>query len=185
MSTNDVGTMQIIFTGSMQIESGQILHGVVHKVYTYGVYLRCGPVKNVYISYMKMLDYKFVPGKNPIFMNEKMSRIQEGTTVRFMVITTKWMEAQRELHTLGTLEGEIIFRGSMQIESGQILHGVVHKVYKYGIYLRCGPEGTMVRFMVITTKWMEAQRELHTLGTLEGDFLGPISEGFSGNRSRL
>ena len=33
----------------------------------------------------------------------------------------------------------------------------------------------VIRFIVIGTKWMEAEREFQALVSLEGDYLGPVS----------
>ncbi|KAG2315131.1 hypothetical protein Bca4012_065924 [Brassica carinata] len=99
----------VVFSGmTFKIFKGEILEGVVHKVLKHGVFMRCGPVENVYLSHMKMPDYKYLPGENPIFMNEKMSRIQVDTLVRFVVIGTKWMEVEKEFQALASLEGDYL-----------------------------------------------------------------------------
>ncbi|CAH8276681.1 unnamed protein product [Arabidopsis lyrata] len=99
----------VMFSGmTFKIFKGEIIHGVVHKVLKHGVFMRCGPIENVYLSYTKMPDYKYVPGENPIFMNEKTSRIQVETTVRVVVIGIKWMEAEREFQALASLEGDYL-----------------------------------------------------------------------------
>ncbi|KAF3959153.1 hypothetical protein CMV_016003 [Castanea mollissima] len=56
---------------------GDILEGVVHKVLKHGVFLRCGPVENTYLSCLKMPDYKYVTGENPVFLNDKLSKIKK------------------------------------------------------------------------------------------------------------
>ena len=95
----------VMFSGmTFKIFKGEIIHGVVHKVLKHGVFMRCGPIENVYLSYTKMPDYKYIPGENPIFMNEKTSRIQVETTVRVVVIGIKWMEVEREFQALASLE---------------------------------------------------------------------------------
>ncbi|KAG2247977.1 hypothetical protein Bca4012_088790 [Brassica carinata] len=53
-----------------------------------------------------MPDYKFIPGENPICMNENMSRIQVETRVRFVVIEARWMEVEKEFQALASLEGD-------------------------------------------------------------------------------
>ncbi|CAE6196297.1 unnamed protein product [Arabidopsis arenosa] len=99
----------VMFSGmTFKIFKGEIIHGVVHKLLKHGVFMRCGPIENVYLSYTKMPDYKYVPGENPIFMNEKTSRIQVETTVRVVVIGIKWMEAEREFQALASLEGDYL-----------------------------------------------------------------------------
>ncbi|KAH1037116.1 hypothetical protein GLYMA_20G204700v4 [Glycine max] len=87
---------------------GEILEGVVHKVLKHGVFMRCGPIENVYLSNLKMPDYRYVPGENACFMNDKMSKIGKDVTVRFSVIGTKWMEAEREFQALVSLEGDYL-----------------------------------------------------------------------------
>jgi len=99
----------VMFSGmTFKIFKGEIIHGVVHKVLKHGVFMRCGPIENVYLSYTKMPDYKYIPGENPIFMNEKTSRIQVETTVRVVVIGIKWMEVEREFQALASLEGDYL-----------------------------------------------------------------------------
>ncbi|XP_018632336.1 DNA-directed RNA polymerase V subunit 7-like [Nicotiana tabacum] len=85
---------------------GEILEGVVHKILKHGVFLKCGPVDNIYLSNKMMSDYKYVQGENPIFMNEKMSRIEKGTVVRCIVIGTEYKEEGKELLALVSLESD-------------------------------------------------------------------------------
>ncbi|KAG2308320.1 hypothetical protein Bca52824_028068 [Brassica carinata] len=47
------------------IFKGEILEGVVHEVLRHGVFMRCVPVENVYLSHVNMPDYKYLPGENP------------------------------------------------------------------------------------------------------------------------
>lgn len=55
-----------------------------------------------------MPDYHYVPGENPVFLNEKMSKIEKDAVVRFIVIGTKWLEAEREFQALVSLEGDYL-----------------------------------------------------------------------------
>lgn len=87
---------------------GEVLEGSVHKILKHGVFLRCGPVENIYLSDKKMPDYRYVPGENPVFLNDKMSKIQKDAVVRFIVIGTKWIEAEREFQAVVTLEGDFL-----------------------------------------------------------------------------
>ncbi|KAK4775679.1 hypothetical protein SAY87_023640 [Trapa incisa] len=99
----------VVFNGvTFKLFRGEILEGVVHKVLKHGVFLRCGPVENVYLSHLKMPDYKYVPGENPVFMNDKLSKIGKDVSVRFIVIGTKWLEADREFQVLVSLEGDFL-----------------------------------------------------------------------------
>jgi len=87
---------------------GEILEGVVHKILKHGVFLRCGPIENLYLSNQKMSDYKYVPGENPIFMNDKLSKIEKDVVVRFSVIGTKYIEVEREFQAVVSLEGDFL-----------------------------------------------------------------------------
>ncbi|CAL0316720.1 hypothetical protein Lal_00022267 [Lupinus albus] len=108
LHTGDVLFPVVFNAVTFKIFKGEILEGVVHKVLKHGVFMRCGPIENVYLSNMKMPDYRYVHGENPCFMNEKMSKIGKDVVVRFMVIGTKWMEAEREFQALVSLEGDYL-----------------------------------------------------------------------------
>ncbi|XP_010532586.1 PREDICTED: DNA-directed RNA polymerase V subunit 7 [Tarenaya hassleriana] len=99
----------IVFSGiTFKIFRGEVLNGVVHKVLKHGAFLKCGPVESIYLSSLKMRGYTYLPGENPIFVNDKMPKVQVGVMVRFMVIGTKWMEAEREFQALASLEGDYL-----------------------------------------------------------------------------
>ncbi|KAJ4969290.1 hypothetical protein NE237_015991 [Protea cynaroides] len=87
---------------------GEVLQGVVVRVMKPGVFFRCGPIEQVFLSSMKMPDYRFVPGENPFFQNDKQSKIEKDVVVRFMVLGTKWAEADREFQMVVTLEGDFL-----------------------------------------------------------------------------
>ncbi|CAL5374777.1 hypothetical protein CsSME_00008237 [Camellia sinensis var. sinensis] len=93
---------------TFKLHRGEILEGVVHKILKHGVFLRCGPVENIYLSNQKMHDYRYVPGENPIFMNDKMSRIEKEVAVRFIVIGTKYIEAEKDFQAVVSLEGDFL-----------------------------------------------------------------------------
>ncbi|KAK7252029.1 hypothetical protein RIF29_35710 [Crotalaria pallida] len=106
--TGDV-LFPVVFNAiTFKILKGEILEGVVHKVLKHGVFMRCGPIENVYLSNLKMPDYHYVPGENPCFMNGKMSKIGKDVVVCFVVIGTKWMEAERDFQALVSLEGDYL-----------------------------------------------------------------------------
>ncbi|KAK6228589.1 hypothetical protein SCA6_000929 [Theobroma cacao] len=107
-NTGDV-LFPVVFSGiTFKMFRGEILEGVVHKILKHGVFLRCGPVQNIYLSHVKMPDYHYVPGENAIFMNDKHSKIEKDVVVRFIVIGTKWLEAEREFQALVSLEGDYL-----------------------------------------------------------------------------
>lgn len=87
---------------------GEILEGVVHKILKHGIFLRCGPAEKVYISHHKMAGYEYVPGENPCFMNDKLSKIENGTLVRVTVIAERYDEAEKDFRALVSLEGEYL-----------------------------------------------------------------------------
>ncbi|XP_050208831.1 DNA-directed RNA polymerase V subunit 7 [Mercurialis annua] len=93
---------------TFKIFRGEVLEGVVHKVLKHGVFLRCGPIESIYLSCLKMPDYHYVPGENPVFLNDKTSKIEKGVVVRFIVIGTKWLEAERDFQALVSLEGDYL-----------------------------------------------------------------------------
>ncbi|CAL8989862.1 unnamed protein product [Prunus brigantina] len=106
--TGDV-LFPVVFSGiTFKLFRGEIAEGVVHKVLKHGVFLSCGPVENIYLSKLKMPDYDYVPGENPVFMNSKMSKIEKGSTVRFIVIGTKWLESEREFQALVGLHADYL-----------------------------------------------------------------------------
>ncbi|XP_010511867.1 PREDICTED: DNA-directed RNA polymerase IV subunit 7-like [Camelina sativa] len=87
----------VVFNGiCFKMFKGEVLHGVVHKVHKLGVFLSSGPYETIYLSHLKMSGYEFIPGENSFFMDENMSKIEIGATVRFVVLDTEWREAERD-----------------------------------------------------------------------------------------
>ncbi|KAK4717825.1 hypothetical protein R3W88_016163 [Solanum pinnatisectum] len=76
---------------TFKIFRGEILEGVVDKILKHSVFLRCGPTD------------KYVPGENPIFMNEKMSRIEKDTVMCFIVVGARYVEAEKEFQAVVSL----------------------------------------------------------------------------------
>ncbi|GAB2217664.1 hypothetical protein Droror1_Dr00000867 [Drosera rotundifolia] len=92
---------------------GEIMEGIVYNVHFLGVFLRCGPVKIIFLASRKMVGYQYHPGDKPAFMNENLSRIEKGVVVRFMVFAVKWAEQRnddgvREFMVLASLEGDLL-----------------------------------------------------------------------------
>ncbi|KAG7626248.1 DNA-directed RNA polymerase IV subunit 7 [Arabidopsis thaliana] len=97
----------VVFNGiCFKMFKGEIVHGVVHKVHKTGVFLKSGPYEIIYLSHMKMPGYEFIPGENPFFMNQYMSRIQIGARVRFVVLDTEWREAEKDFMALASIDGD-------------------------------------------------------------------------------
>ncbi|KAJ4831700.1 hypothetical protein Tsubulata_046694 [Turnera subulata] len=85
---------------TFKILKGEILEGTADKIMKHGVFLRCGPIENAYLSHAKMPGYQFLPGENPEFLSEKGSKIRKGAVVRVVVMATKWLEAERKFQAL-------------------------------------------------------------------------------------
>ncbi|GAA0142422.1 DNA-directed RNA polymerase [Lithospermum erythrorhizon] len=93
---------------TFKVFRGEILEGVVHKILKHGVFLRSGPMENIYLSHQKMADYRYVPGETPFFMNDKSSKIEKDVVVRCIVMGEKYMEATKEIYTIVSLEGDYL-----------------------------------------------------------------------------
>lgn len=87
---------------------GEILQGVVDRILKHGVFLKCGPIENIFLSKQTMKDYDFIAGENPMFMNNKLSKLEKNAVVRFRVLGLKWMESDREFQMLATLAGDFL-----------------------------------------------------------------------------
>ncbi|KAK6911373.1 hypothetical protein RJ641_023466 [Dillenia turbinata] len=48
---------------TFKIFKGEIPEGVVHRIWKHGVFLRCGPIHNLYLSNQKMPGYDYMPGE--------------------------------------------------------------------------------------------------------------------------
>ncbi|EYU32997.1 hypothetical protein ABFS82_07G041200 [Erythranthe guttata] len=87
---------------------GEVLEGVVYTIINKGVFLRCGPARNVFLSHTMMKDYRFVPGENPYFTSPKSSKIEKGVTVRFVVLGQKFVEAEKDFQALVSINGDYL-----------------------------------------------------------------------------
>ncbi|XP_020573954.1 DNA-directed RNA polymerase V subunit 7 [Phalaenopsis equestris] len=88
---------------------GEILVGIVDKVLRHGVFLKSGPIENIFLSEKMMEDYKFVMGVESMFVNDKQqSKMEIGSRVRFKVLGIKWMEWDRGFQMLATLAGDFL-----------------------------------------------------------------------------
>uniref|UniRef100_A0A7N0V2Q0 DNA-directed RNA polymerase subunit n=2 Tax=Kalanchoe fedtschenkoi TaxID=63787 RepID=A0A7N0V2Q0_KALFE len=87
---------------------GEIIQGEVDKILKHGVIVKCGPVESCYLSHQKMSGYQYVPGENPVFMSDKLAKIDKGVSLRVMVLGTKWMEAERKFMALVSIDGDFL-----------------------------------------------------------------------------
>lgn len=87
-----------------------------------GVLLKCGPMSHVYLSCLKMPNYNFVNGKNQFFLSNDLSRIENGSVIRFMVFSVRWENEDRsgQFKILASIEdaslGPIQLAGSDSID---------------------------------------------------------------------
>ncbi|CAM8901073.1 hypothetical protein QQ045_010301 [Rhodiola kirilowii] len=86
---------------------GEIVEAEAEKILKHGIILKCGPVE-CYISHQKMSGYHYVPGENPVFMSDKLGKIEKGVTLRVVVFGTKWIEAERKFMALVSLDGDFL-----------------------------------------------------------------------------
>jgi DNA-directed RNA polymerase IV and V subunit 7 len=87
---------------------GEVLTGTVDKILKHGLFVKSGLVENIFISEKMTGDYKYVPGENPVFLSEKLSKLEKGVSVRFKVVGFRWMEADRHFQLLATLAGDFL-----------------------------------------------------------------------------
>ncbi|KAI3890166.1 hypothetical protein MKW92_037137 [Papaver armeniacum] len=105
-------SLERIGDGKVRQDSGDVLFPVVFNCITFKPFRKeilCGVVTNivkrgVFLSCDGRLPP--LPGKNPVFQNDKDSKIEKYVLVRFKVLDTRWDETQREFLVLGSLEGD-------------------------------------------------------------------------------
>ncbi|PKU59133.1 DNA-directed RNA polymerase II subunit RPB7 [Dendrobium catenatum] len=113
-SRGDWITREVIFKVSYKCTTmkpckGEIFIGTIDKVMRHGIFLKCGPIQNIFLSEKKMKDYKFSIDEQPIFVNmNRESSMQKGTKVRFKVFDLKWIESEKEFHVLATIEAHFL-----------------------------------------------------------------------------
>lgn len=87
---------------------GEILQGSVEKILKHGIFLKSGPMESIFLSELMMKDYRYVAGENPVFLNDKHSKLEKDTIVRFKVLGFKWLEYDRQFQLLATLAGDFL-----------------------------------------------------------------------------
>ncbi|XVE81754.1 hypothetical protein DITRI_Ditri15bG0090900 [Diplodiscus trichospermus] len=85
---------------------GEVLQGVVRYISQYGVFLRCGPVRNAFLSAWKMSNYHYIPGAKPVFLSNELSKIEKGVVVCFLVLAVRWMNASRDFEVLASIDAD-------------------------------------------------------------------------------
>ncbi|PKU60924.1 DNA-directed RNA polymerase V subunit 7-like [Dendrobium catenatum] len=88
---------------------GEILIGIVYKITTDGIYLKSGPMQNIFLSENKMKDYKFYIVEQLVFANpNRGGSIKIGTKVRFKVFKVEWIKSDGEFHIQATIEANYL-----------------------------------------------------------------------------
>ncbi|KAI5649366.1 hypothetical protein M9H77_35371 [Catharanthus roseus] len=88
-------------------KNGEIMTGTVHIVQKRGVFLKCGPMNQIYLSSQKMPNYQYVETENPFFLSNDMSRIEKNGVVCFSVFAVRWKEDKyRQFKILASIEGD-------------------------------------------------------------------------------
>jgi len=99
----------VTFTAlTFNIFKGEVAEGVVQRVLRHGVFLRSGPIETIFLSAQKMPGYEHVPGESPMFHSDKQAQIKKDVVVRFSVIGTKWVEADREFQAVVSVDGDYL-----------------------------------------------------------------------------
>ncbi|KAK3043475.1 hypothetical protein RJ639_002054 [Escallonia herrerae] len=103
---------------------GEIMVGVVYKIHRSGAILKCGPMNHVYLPVRKMPGFHFVDGKNPHFLADNLSRIENDVKIRGKVFAARWIEKirhiEREFIILVSLEGDGL--GPMSLPGSHEMH---------------------------------------------------------------
>ncbi|XP_060180012.1 DNA-directed RNA polymerase V subunit 7-like [Lycium barbarum] len=90
-------------------KTGEVLVGIVIKVCSDGVFLKCGPMNSIYLSRRKMPNYNYVSGENPFFLCDDHSRIENEVAVRFVVFAMRWSRTLvRKFDVLASIEGDCL-----------------------------------------------------------------------------
>ncbi|XP_010532601.1 PREDICTED: DNA-directed RNA polymerase subunit 7-like protein [Tarenaya hassleriana] len=90
---------------------GEVLKGVVQRVFRNGVFISCGPIRYAYLSAIKMPGYHYLDrDENLCFRKEDCSKIEVGVVVRFKVLAVRFNERQNkkrnDFYVLATIEGK-------------------------------------------------------------------------------
>ncbi|ESQ56150.1 hypothetical protein EUTSA_v10026282mg [Eutrema salsugineum] len=94
---------------------GDILQGVVYKVYLTGVFIRSGPLRNAYLSRLKMPGYRYLPAaesedEKPCFQKDDLTKIAAEVVVRFEVYAVRFEDGVdtegNDVQVLATMEDD-------------------------------------------------------------------------------
>ncbi|PKU68083.1 DNA-directed RNA polymerase V subunit 7-like [Dendrobium catenatum] len=88
---------------------GEILIGTITEIKQNGIILKSGPMKNIFLSKIRMEDYEFRPFNEPMFLKVNgLSYMKKGTKVRFRVLSVIWIQSEEEFNIGATILGDYI-----------------------------------------------------------------------------
>ncbi|XVF38351.1 hypothetical protein REPUB_Repub20aG0093900 [Reevesia pubescens] len=107
MDESGIMVFTVVFTcRTFKPLKGEVLQGVVRKISQHGVFLRCGPVRNAFLSAWKMSNYHYVPGAKPVFLSHELSKIEKDVVVCFLVLAVRWVNASRDFEMLASVDAD-------------------------------------------------------------------------------
>ncbi|KAH0451872.1 hypothetical protein IEQ34_019171 [Dendrobium chrysotoxum] len=94
---------------AMKPYKGEILIGTITEIRQNGIILKSGPMKNIFLSKIRMKDYEFRPSNEPMFLKVNgLSYMKKGTKVRFRVLNVKWIQSEEEFNIVATILGDYL-----------------------------------------------------------------------------
>ncbi|PKU85844.1 DNA-directed RNA polymerase II subunit RPB7 [Dendrobium catenatum] len=86
---------------------GEILIGTIIEIKQNGIILQSGPMKNIFLSKIRMKDYEFRRSNEPMFLKvNELSYMKKGTKVRFRVLSVRWIRSKEEFNIMATILGD-------------------------------------------------------------------------------
>ncbi|KAH0452479.1 hypothetical protein IEQ34_019778 [Dendrobium chrysotoxum] len=88
---------------------GEILIGTVITIMESGIFLKSGPMKDIYLSKIMMEGYENSLSEEPMFIKVKgLSYMKIGTKVRFRIFDIKWIKSLKVFHIMVTILGDYL-----------------------------------------------------------------------------
>ncbi|KAH0452296.1 hypothetical protein IEQ34_019595 [Dendrobium chrysotoxum] len=89
---------------AMKPYKGEILIGTITEIRQNGIILKSGPMKNIFLSKIRMDYYEFRPSNEPMFLKVNgLSYMKKGTKVRFRVLNVNWIQSEEEFNIAATI----------------------------------------------------------------------------------
>ncbi|PKU68082.1 DNA-directed RNA polymerase II subunit RPB7 [Dendrobium catenatum] len=88
---------------------GEILIGTVTTILESGIFLKSGPMDNIYLSKTMMGGYENSLSEEPMFLKMNgLSYMKKGTKVRFRVFDIKWIKSLKVFNVTATILGDYL-----------------------------------------------------------------------------